>query len=226
MELNFLGIGAAYNPMMKNTSAYFIVNETLILFDCGETVFEELYRRDIFKSVDRFLVAITHFHSDHIGSLGSLISYCSCRIKKEIIVCYPQKDICDLLEKIGVSNSMYQYCSDFEEDNLSLNALSVQHDPMIDCYGYLVAHKNLNFFYGGDSIEVPKPIMRLLQCGKIDKVYQDTTYKNKQENTGHGSLESLLEQVHEPLRHKIVCMHFDHDFRKDIAINGFGLAMV
>ena len=47
MILNFLGLGSAFFPELKNTSAYYETEDTLYLFDCGETVFEELLRRNL-----------------------------------------------------------------------------------------------------------------------------------------------------------------------------------
>ena len=75
MELKFLGKGAAFYPVLGNTSAYFIYDKNLFLIDCGESVFKKVYEKDLFSEIDNLYVFITHTHSDHIGSLSSLIFF-------------------------------------------------------------------------------------------------------------------------------------------------------
>ena len=75
MELRFLGTGSAYNPLSKNTNAFLPLGNMLLLFDCGESTFETLYSKGFLEQYTLFLVVITHFHSDHVGSLGSFISF-------------------------------------------------------------------------------------------------------------------------------------------------------
>ncbi len=75
MQLNFLGIGAAYYPPFGSTSAYFVVQGHFYLIDCGETVFSALWNNHDLNECKDIYVLITHLHADHIGSLGSFISY-------------------------------------------------------------------------------------------------------------------------------------------------------
>ena len=42
MNLNFLGIGSAFQTSLYNNCAYFIEDNELFLIDCGETAFEQL----------------------------------------------------------------------------------------------------------------------------------------------------------------------------------------
>ena len=42
MELSFVGTGGAFSRKYPNNSAYYIVDDKIILFDCGETVFSEI----------------------------------------------------------------------------------------------------------------------------------------------------------------------------------------
>ena len=72
--LNFIGTGGAFSSKYINNSAvYFTDFDKLILFDCGETVFHEILQRGILDGkLSRVDIVITHFHSDHVGSLGSL----------------------------------------------------------------------------------------------------------------------------------------------------------
>lgn len=229
MDLHFLGTGSAYNPLSKNTNAFLPLGSTLLLFDCGESTFETLYAKGLLRKYTSFIVAVTHFHSDHVGSLGSFISYCHCQLKKQVYLIYPNTNICRLLEFTGVPDSMYTYLSPTEalpHPGLSLVPYEVRHDPMIQCFGYLVQADDRAFFFGGDSAGIPVPILQLLEAGKIDTVYQDVTYEHIHDSDCHGTLEGLCAQISADLRGKIVCMHFDHDFRDKIEAAGFRTAKV
>ena len=50
--LKFIGTGSAFNQDLGNTSAYIKDGETLLLIDCGETVFQrikEIRRKYLFR---------------------------------------------------------------------------------------------------------------------------------------------------------------------------------
>ena len=89
MELSFLGRGAAFNTVESNNSAYFIDNNELFLIDCGETVFQSLINTGILEDKNNINVMITHTHSDHIGSLGSLALYAYYNLNKPLNIIMP-----------------------------------------------------------------------------------------------------------------------------------------
>ena len=89
MELHFLGRGNSSNAKEGNTAAYFIDNNELFLIDCGETVFSKIIKLELLNNIKEIHVFITHTHSDHIGSLGSLIMYCYFNIKIKLNIILP-----------------------------------------------------------------------------------------------------------------------------------------
>lgn len=227
MELRFFGTGSAYNPLSKNTNAFLPLGNMLLLFDCGESTFETLYSRGFLEQYTSFIVAITHFHSDHVGSLGSFISYCHCQLNKKVYLIYPNSDISKFLLFTGVPNTMYTHLTPGEAlpcSQLSMTAVEVQHDPLIRCFGYLVHVNDHSFFFGGDSAGIPEEILRLLLDKKIDTIYQDVTYEHAWESSCHGTLEGLCDQVPQGFRGQIVCMHLGSDFRNKIEAEDFRVA--
>ena len=90
MELLFLGRGAAFNPSEGNNSAYFIDNNQLFLIDCGESVFSSLMENNLLDKSMKINLMITHTHSDHIGSLGSLVMYSYYVLHKPINIILPE----------------------------------------------------------------------------------------------------------------------------------------
>lgn len=229
MDLRFLGIGSAYNPLYKNCNAVLPIGDCLLMFDCGESTFETLYSKGFLEKYNSFIVAITHFHSDHVGSLGSFISYCHCQLHKKVYVVFPNEDIQRFLSFTGVPESMYTYIKPelpMPCDNLQLTAIKVQHDPMIPCFGYLVHTENYHFFYGGDSAEIPSAPLKLLMNEQLDAIFQDVTYEHSHESTNHGTLEGLCKQVPDAFRGKVICMHLGSDIHSKIEAAGFHVAQI
>lgn len=84
MELKFLGRGSAHNYKEGNTAAYFVENNELFLIDCGEDVFQKIMGKDLLENKSKIHILITHTHSDHVGSLGSLLSYTYYKLKQKV----------------------------------------------------------------------------------------------------------------------------------------------
>lgn len=227
MDLCFLGTGSAYNPLSKNTNAFLPLGNMLLLFDCGESTFETLYARGLLEQFTSFMVVITHFHSDHVGSLGSFLSYCSVQLGKPVYLCYPNTNIKKFLEFTGVPDSMYTYLppdASLPYPGLTITPIEVCHDPLIQCFGYLVHIDNSTFFFGGDSTGIPEEVLHLLFNGEIDTIYQDVTYEHIRDTQCHGTLEGLCAQVPLHLRKNVVCMHLGFDFKDKILAAGFRVA--
>ena len=115
--LKFIGTGSAFNQDLGNTSAYIKDGETLLLIDCGETVFQRIKEIKLLDDVKKVYIAITHNHSDHIGSLGSLVEYLY--FIKEIVPNFvlangdnaveQEKSLRDYLTSVGVEEDKYDF---------------------------------------------------------------------------------------------------------------------
>ena len=75
-KLEFLGRGSGYNVTEGNTCAFIKKDDTLLLIDCGESIFKEIIKKNLIDGIKNIHVLITHMHSDHIDSLGSFVGYC------------------------------------------------------------------------------------------------------------------------------------------------------
>ena len=100
--LHFTGIGSAFNASFGNTNAYFIDGTTLFMFDCGESVYARMLKLLQSKRIRRVIIIITHLHSDHIGSLGTVLSFCSHVVPKPVEIFYPTRAIERFLKCIGI----------------------------------------------------------------------------------------------------------------------------
>ena len=234
MELTFLGRGAGFFPAEGSTASYFLDKGELFLIDSGESVFGALLDKKILDSVSTLNVLITHTHSDHVGSLGSLFLYASAakNIKTNIIsdenmAFAPQ--ISTLLKIYGLSDRMYQFVnvSEFENRYSQFNKIryikTFHCDELKSCAILFETNAGL-VFYSGDMKD-PAPLIEIIKSGqKIDKLYIDSN-NSPNPNPVHLRLKEIYDIVPPELRSEVYCMHFNSKKCMDDAL-GFGFKVV
>ncbi len=224
--MRFWGYGSAFNPAFGNTCAYFERERALFLIDCGELVFSQLFKREMLKKYENIYILITHTHADHIGSLGSVISYTYYVLGKQVTVIHPTPELWKILDLMGIDRAAYIRN---ETDRLSLlglwiEAIPVKHASDIHCYGYLLSDDKKTIYYSGDSYEIPTSVLREFLNGHIDELYQDTT-NQVSVHRSHFPLCELADVIPGELRNKVFCMHFTSDFSEEIKTLGFSNVM-
>jgi len=220
MELIFLGRGAAFNPKEGNTSAYFVENNKLFLIDCGESVFERLVETGILENIEEINLMITHTHSDHIGSIGSLAMYSFYKLHKPLNIIMPTEakylsNIENILSGFDCDREMYNYINEKEYDNKhktfkNIRFIETKHRGSLNCYGVLFETQNGLIYYSGDTSEIEN-IKRLIENNElIDKIYIDTTTDDYPGNV-HLNIEILKKEIPEELKSRTYCMHLNND---------------
>lgn len=218
MELKFLGRGSAFNIREGNTSAYFYSNGELFLIDCGESVFPKLISNYLLDNIKAVNIIITHTHSDHVGSLGSLILYCfyNLNVKVNIILPCEHKyldDLKDLLRIFGCSSKMYKFIYENELTGKydlfdSIKFMTTKHSKGMVCYGILFDTKTGILYYSGDTKEISNIKKIIKDYEIIDKVYIDTSSIDSEDNP-HVYIGTLDEEIPPYLRDKFYCMHIN-----------------
>lgn len=162
LDLHFFGCGSAFNPAMGNTSAWFEADGCLFLVDCGETVYELLMKRSSLREYRQIYVLLTHLHADHVGSLGSLISYNYCILRRKISVIHPRATVVELLRLMGIKDEFYNYYKGLPEevDCLRAEPVPVEHADNMDCFGYILETEKMRIYYSGDSARMPVSSVR------------------------------------------------------------------
>ncbi|MGL5152278.1 MAG: MBL fold metallo-hydrolase [Clostridium sp.] len=227
--IKFNGIGSAFNTSIGNNSAYILENETLVLIDCGCTVFHTIKRMDFLKNIKDVHVLITHTHPDHAGSLGDIIFYVYHILKGRVKVYFNDEEhLKRYFSCIGVVDEMYILNSEskcyIEEVNLSIEWMTSHHVNTLPSFSLLLCKNNETIYYSGDSGILPSEILERLRSGEISKIYQDTCSFDVEGNP-HTSLNKLCNIVEPSLREKIYCMHLDEGLSVDeVEKNGFNVA--
>lgn len=220
--LNFISTGSAFNVELGNNSAYLKTGNTLILFDCGSSIFSSLVKKGLLGNVQNMFIVVTHTHPDHIGSLGDLILYNHHFIFAAIEIIYKDAEIVErILTAMGVNRDYYKFQSpagsQFSINNndfhLDFTIYDVQHSPRVFSYGYTV--KNMqgsdSFYYSGDTSGIPGAVMQAFREGRIDLIYQDVSSFDAEGNP-HLSFGQLVQLIPVDLRSRVYCMHLDANF--------------
>ena len=220
MELKFLGRGAAFNPKEGNTSAWFIENNELFLIDCGESVYRKLIETDLLEQVETINLMITHTHSDHTGSLGSLVMYSYYNLHKPLNIILPEhakhiSNIKNLLTGFGCGEDMYNFIDeksfDFKYENFqNIRYIETSHCKELNSYGLIFNTLNGVVYYSGDTNELNVVKALIEKGGVIDKLYLDTTSTNYPGNV-HLYIGFIDEFIPDELKEKVYCMHINSD---------------
>lgn len=229
--LRFLGIGSAFNTELGNNSAYIKKEESMLLIDCGGTVFHAIQKRGLLESLKDLTIIITHTHPDHVGSLGEVIFYCYYILNIRPVLLFPNAPLIETYLKVtGVTKEMYKLQS---KENIKFyeNPLGIQkiewhehsHVDTIPAYGFVMYTDELNFYYSGDSNELPRFIIERLEQGDIHHIYQDTCGLDYA-NNAHLFLGKLSKLIKPIFRKNVYCMHLDkHIDREEIKQLGFNI---
>ncbi len=236
MEINFLGRGSAFNPKEGNNAGYFIQNDELFLIDIGEDVFSKLIEQNVLENINQINLMITHTHSDHIGSIGSLIAYSYYILNKPVNIILPKKakhlpNIQSILDAFGIHKDWYSYVTEKRYDNKyesfdSIRYVETSHTNALNSYGLIFTTKEGIVYYSGDTNET-RIIEELINSGeKIDKIYIDTTNLNYEDNP-HLYIGFLKEKIPNDMVDRVYCMHLNSDeCTKEASEYGFNVVKV
>ncbi|WAM34562.1 MBL fold metallo-hydrolase [Caldicellulosiruptor morganii] len=222
--LNFLGIGSAFNTNFNNTSAYFEHEDSLFLIDCGEGIFETLYKMKLLQKYPNINILITHTHPDHVATLGHLILYCFYELNKKARILFPEESlILSFLSSIGVAEKTFDLIplknSLIYEDKITIIPVRQIHVTDIPCFGYLIETEESNFFYSGDAKTIDEIIIDRFLKDEIKFLYQDTCSENHNGTGPHLSLEELSLLIPSEKRNRVFCIHLDSNFDFKLALS-------
>lgn len=233
------GIGSAFNPDLGSNSGFFNVGEQLVMFDCGETTFWKIKHNDALNGFKHLHIFITHYHSDHIGSLGTLLFY-AYYIKKVPVTLYAHPDVFEILDLMKTPKNLYTEVSlhpnkIITEDykilpilgglQCTVKAFLTEHAKDMISYGFAVkSNQGESFYWSGDAKSIPNTILKALSENKVHRIYQDCSWLDYPDNV-HYSYKSLCQAITDKQqRQKLYLMHLDEGFNMNQAIfDGFNI---
>jgi phage metallo-beta-lactamase superfamily protein len=220
MKLKPLGFGSSFNSQeYGNNSWYFVRRNQVFMIDCGSTVFNTFKEKRLDK-YDLVNVIITHLHTDHVGSLGTLIEYLF-YVKGNklniIIDIHLRKDLRTLLSISGIEENMYNLVTNNYENkevyhsDIGITFLEIGHVPQLQSYSLLIDFWDTKkrIYYSGDANDLPNPLTIFNKSElSVDHVYMDYSIKG---NPVHLSTEQPLKQLAEWFSDSTIhLMHLDN----------------
>lgn len=230
--INFVGVGSAFHPQLGNNSAYLYKGDSLLLIDCGGTIFGRLLHKGLLKGIKNLSILITHPHPDHIGSLGDLIFYSYYKLHITPTLFFPVGEwLTNYFTSVGVSKDKYiinermaPHWVDPQFGTLTVNFFPVTHSESIPCFGFTITRAGSTIYYSGDASKIPQQVLEDFGSGKIQRIYQDTSGADYPDNP-HLSLPRLEALIPPERREKVTCMHLDEGFdRAKAKALGFAVA--
>ena len=216
--LKFLGKGGAFDVDFGNTSAFYKDDKKLILFDCGEDVFKKIIKAKLLYNIKTVYLFITHTHSDHVGSLPTLISYINLYLSKKLKlkVVYPEKErLLSLLELMNVKKVSIYDCKEIIKE---IPCFELQQQHVEGSYGFIIKLNNKTIYYSGDASIINTQALNMLQIGEIDYFYHEVSLFK---NTYHTSADELNRIIPKEYRENVYCMHLDKETENKIVQLGF-----
>lgn len=218
MNLCFTGRGAMLYPEEGNTAAYIEDQDNFYLIDCGEDVAHKLIQHKKLVKGKNYYLFVTHMHSDHVGSIGTLKDYLKyvCDTPLYIVygdemahfeqlrtylksICFRDSDIHFIHENELPANSLFRSVHYVKSDHGNPHVLSC---------GLIFDTLDGHVLYTSDikGEEIITDFMETYQ-NHIDKMYIDTSYTD---SPVHLYFERLKEIIPSNLRDKIYCMHINN----------------
>lgn len=201
----------------------------MILIDCGESIARKIIKNNILDNIEELYILISHTHSDHIGSLGTLLFYSKYnkKIKNKIILPKDEeyeKNIKEYLRLVDISSEVeFVDCETLKNNFQFINfeMLIATHVNTLPCYFFVFEDEEGLIYYSADNnnMEYIKQYIKLDNA----KIYTEICdNQNLQEE--HLYIKKLEEQISELERRKIYLMHINEVLNKeDLLKKGFNI---
>lgn len=205
MELNFIGIGGAFNVELGSNCAYIKENNKILFIDFGLDTLEKVIRHKLINDVEEIYVLITHTHGDHVGGLPTFIQYAYLGFKKEVKIVKNSdsftKTLKTLLDLTAVSSSFYKFIN-IQDLPFSFNAelRKTTHTPLLECYSVIFSENDGKTLYTSDSNDI-EYLKEKINDKEFKKIYTEVG-ETPSVHTDYNELKKLDKS-------KLILMHIE-----------------
>ena len=177
MDLKFIGIGGAFNPMYGCNSSYVKKNNKILFLDYGMDTFSKTLEHKLLDNVEDIYVFISHLHGDHVGGLPTFIQYCSIVLKKKVKVIHNSDTFTNSLVKLlnitGISTSDYSIVDKNELNGFAdLCLIPTTHAENLECFSVILKDLEDKIFYSADTNDL-KQFISIIKDRSFTKIYYE-----------------------------------------------------
>ena len=219
MKLTFLGRGSAFHPSLGNTAAYYMEGTRLLLLDCGETVFQQLMGRGLLAGVTEVDLLLSHTHSDHCGSLGTLGQYCRYALQIPLRIIVPEDEayvrkLRQLAALFGLDEQTCLWLPDSTDPGFTafsrVRYVPTVHAPGMQSFSFVFETPGGGVFYSGDTSDTGPLLRFMAEHPDFEAAYMDAADADFP-GCVHLSVGQLAACVPAHLRSRVRLMHFNSD---------------
>ena len=159
MNLNFIGIGGAFNTKLGSNAAYIKENNKILFIDFGLDTFEKVVKHKLIEDIDEIYVLITHLHGDHVGGLPTFIQYSYIGFNKVVKIINNSESFTNSLENLlkitAVETSNYEIINVNEVPfSFQIQLRKTTHTPLLECYSVIFIENKEKILYTSDSNDI------------------------------------------------------------------------
>lgn len=156
MNLNFIGIGGAFNTRLGSNSAYIKENNKILFIDFGLDTFDKVVRHKLLENIEEVYVLITHLHGDHVGGLPTFIQYAYFGFNKVVKIISNTESFTLQLTKLLNITAVEETNYEFVSENALPFSFKVElklttHTPLLECYSIIFHDQKGKILYTSDS---------------------------------------------------------------------------
>lgn len=222
MNIQFLGVGEAFDNTLPNNSHLLVSEKTKLLLDCGYSIPQQWWKLN--NGAD-FLDAIwiSHKHADHFFGLPMILMrmWEEGRTKPIIIIC--QKELVEFFKSFTelaykAFTAKFRYDMNFigveSGQAIEFNDLKLSFAPTVHSIENLaikVSDGKYSYCYSGDGQFIEDTIALYKDC---DLVIQET-YLYDEKRIGHACITDSIEMAEKNNVKCLALTHLQRDFRKN-----------
>ena len=213
MKIDIIGSGAIFT---KYNSASYLIDDNILLDIPNGTCKKLMNMKKNIHEIRN--VIITHFHADHyfdfpflylnqMSDEGKTTVYCDkdehCKLHELVKLGFPHKAD-EMNEHIS-----YNFESKFKVGKYKVEKVKVEHQEMINAYGYIFDDGNTKIGFTGDSNLCEDSIYIANNC---DYLISDCTYIEGKKS--HLGIDNLQELLNKNANLKIFTSHMNDEVRE------------
>lgn len=208
MELNFIGIGGAFNTELGSNSAYIKENDKILFLDFGLDTFSKVVKYRLVNKIDEIYVLITHLHGDHVGGLPTFIQYCYLCFNKRVKLINNsdafKSELVKLLKITGVEETNYEFINlDDLKFEFKVSLKKTIHTPLLECYSVIFTdEKDRKILYTSDSKDI-EFVTKAINDEKFSKIYTEVGE--------HPNVHMEYDELKKLDKDKLVMMHIESE---------------
>lgn len=221
MNLNFIGIGGAFNTKLGSNAAYIKEDDKILFIDFGLDTFEKVVKHKLIENVNEVYVLITHLHGDHVGGLPTFIQYCYIGYNKVVKIINNSstftQELLKLLNITAVKDTNYEII-DINSLSFSfkINLRLTIHTPLLECYSVIFTNKKEEkTLYTSDSKDIDY-LKKAIEDNSFIKIYTEVG-EYAEVHTDYNELKKLDKT-------KLILMHIESmKLYEEVLSNGYNV---